>query len=312
MDDTKRRSRCWCFTLNNYTDKDIESLHTAIPDWVDYIIYGKEKGAQGTPHLQGYIEVSQPLGMKRLKLYLGDRVHLEVRRGSQAQAIKYCKKDGDIWEHGTPKAQGKRTDLDLTRSLVLQGKSMRELCMETSSYQTIRMAEKLLTYVEPSRRDPPEIIWIYGPSGYGKSHLAWEIAPHAYSLEDAKWWQGYDHHTEVILDNYVQTFAPIRFMLRMLDRYPMIVEYKGGSRQLLATHFIITSVDSPRDFFVSTKEYPEWMRRINQYALLINLDKPWQERNGDDVMALIDSKWKGKGPIDDEGASSFESESDLL
>lgn len=43
----------WCFTLNNYTDEEIEVFKKAARD-CSYAIIGKEVGESRTPHLQGF------------------------------------------------------------------------------------------------------------------------------------------------------------------------------------------------------------------------------------------------------------------
>jgi len=52
----------YTFTLNNYTQLEvvfIENLVESNPDDVGYICFGFEEGENGTPHLQGYLELKK-------------------------------------------------------------------------------------------------------------------------------------------------------------------------------------------------------------------------------------------------------------
>ncbi len=94
----------WVFTLNNYTDDETKVFTEAVDqgDWkVTYIIFGKEVGEANTPHLQGFICFSVRRTLVWLKRRLGNRVHLEVARGTSEEASEYCKKEDDFVEFGT-------------------------------------------------------------------------------------------------------------------------------------------------------------------------------------------------------------------
>lgn len=104
------RFRNVCFTLNNYdkVDEDyIKQSYEFTPSVVKYVIYGKEVGESGTPHLQGYIEFKRQLSLSGVKGVIGNKCHIENRHGNQKQAIDYCKKDGDWVEYGEPKGNGR-------------------------------------------------------------------------------------------------------------------------------------------------------------------------------------------------------------
>lgn len=103
------KARCWCYTLNNYTDEDVK-----ITREIDcrYNVFGYEIGESGTKHLQGYIEFTKPMHFKTLKKIL-KKCHWEKKHGPREKAREYCMKDGNFEEIGdwNSGGQGKRNDL---------------------------------------------------------------------------------------------------------------------------------------------------------------------------------------------------------
>jgi len=102
----------FCFTINNYSEGDIQQVDelSILPNLV-YLIYGKEVGQNGNPHLQGFFILKNP---QRFSWVIGrlPRAHIEAAKGTSQQAADYCKKEGDFKEVGIfPGNKGKRTDL---------------------------------------------------------------------------------------------------------------------------------------------------------------------------------------------------------
>lgn len=261
------------FTLNNYTIEDeLDLLCTGLP--VTYIIYGYEKApTTGTPHLQGYCELNHRMRIATIKkLGCGfEKMKILNRKGSQKQAIDYCKKDGDWIESGDPKKlrPGRRRDLDEVR-IAASTEGMREVAT-WGSLQEIRVAEKYLTYCEPKRTWKPYVEWVWGPTGSGKSKYAHETMPDAYCKSDcSKWWEGYDAHKDVILDDFRGDWMKLAELLTILDRYERRIEFKGGSRQFLAKHIVITSCQPPELTYTSVghERVDQLLRRIDKVTEL--------------------------------------------
>lgn len=81
-----KKSRNWCFTLNNYDQKDIDTLTQSSCKY----IFQEEKGAEGTPHLQGLLCFDNAVSFNSIKKII-PRAHIEPCKNKNA-SINYCSK----------------------------------------------------------------------------------------------------------------------------------------------------------------------------------------------------------------------------
>lgn len=84
--------RYWCFTLNNWTDQELDQIvETCKKNSFEYTI-GKEIGTEcDTPHLQGFISAA-----KRIRFpekFKNKRIHYEKCKGNEQDNLKYVTKD---------------------------------------------------------------------------------------------------------------------------------------------------------------------------------------------------------------------------
>jgi len=95
-------AKFWCFTLNNYTDKDISDCSSKFSLVCKSCIFSREIGEQGTPHLQGFCEFK--IKCRPISHGLTERIKWIKCKGNKEQNIDYCSKDSDIaFSIGIPK-----------------------------------------------------------------------------------------------------------------------------------------------------------------------------------------------------------------
>lgn len=270
------RKRGFCLTINNWTDNDIKMLEE---DNYEYLIIGKETAPKtGTPHLQVYIYYSQAKSFKRMKTRY-PLAHIEVAKGTPQQNKDYCSKTGVFDAYGTLPEQGKRTDLETARACLEETGSMASVVLNASSYQSIRVCEAQLKYHEKKRHWKPEVSWYWGPTGTGKSHRAYqELGYDCYTCAGtSRWFEGYDGHPHILIDDMRADFMKFHDLLRFLDKYPYLMECKGGSRQCLARKIIITSAYPPDQLYnKGSEDIRQLLRRIDH---IVHCDTPYDTEN---------------------------------
>lgn len=256
-------SRSYVFTLNNPAANELPSHpHER------YVCWQLERGESGTPHLQGYIELSTACRLAAMRSWLPG-AHFETRKGTRDQARAYCQKEdtrvagpferGD-WGAG---GAGARADLQAVKRKLDDGASMATIWddhFETTLryYRGFQEYKKIKT---GNRAWKTEVYVFWGLSGSGKSSRVQSMAPNAYWKTRDEWWCGYEGHDDVVLDDFYG-WLPWDLLLRLLDRYPLDVNAKGGGRRFVAKRIFITSNKSPEEWYPNILDKTPLLRRI--------------------------------------------------
>ena len=149
-----KRSRKWVVTINNYDKEDIAKFDNLE---CRYSMRSPRKARKnGTPHIQGYVELHAAVTRKTLSKRL-PRASLRKAYGTRDENLIYISKDENptLLEKGTPGAQGKRWDLDKVRNTAIYD-GMKQVVTDFG-FQAIRVAQLYLEYNEPCRKVKPHV-----------------------------------------------------------------------------------------------------------------------------------------------------------
>ena len=235
----------------------------------------------GREHIQFYIELKSPRRLTYITRHLPG-AHLERRAGTSEQAREYCSKedtriDGP-WEFGTFKtAQGARTDLDAVHEDLKQGMSLRDLS-DTHFKTFLRYSRGIKEYLllhQERRTWPMEVCVLWGRTGSGKTKEVYDRAARedcgVFSLPQndggVPWFDGYNGEKILLIDDFYG-WLKVSWLLKLMDRYPMEVQTKGGSVQFTSKVIYFTSNVSVESWY-DWEKFPSevkaaFMRRITQ------------------------------------------------
>lgn len=295
------QTRAWCFTLNNpVRDEPVPATEDPKQWGASYLVYQLEKGESGTPHYQGYLYFPSNRRLAALRR-LAPRAHFEPRRGTHDQARDYCRKDDDRldgpWEQGEPPAPGKRNDLMLLMADVKTGMSEREIAEKYGATwaRNHNAIDKYRRLVTNGRSWKTEVTVLYGPSGTGKSRWAYQQHPDAYPFRGGAYWCGYDCHDHVVVDDFVSGTLPYGVALHVLDRYPLVVDVKLGSKPFVARTIIITSNYPPDTWYPNQRSAP-LLRRLDNIVYVDSQGIPAIVKGQFDASTFEGSQSPDQGP----------------
>lgn len=199
-------------------------------------------------------------------------------RGKPHDSLTYCtKSDATAFQYGETPKQGKRNDLHEVVSLVMDGKSVKQICQsdDVASVATVVKYHRGLSFLRNNlvhqRTAPPKVYWLHGETGTGKTWAAERYATTIYdpteywiSSGSLKWFDGYDGQKVAIFDDFRPHDLHFNYLLRLLDRYPCTVEIKGGTVPWIPHVIIITSPNPPSVTFNTTENLAQVERRITR------------------------------------------------
>lgn len=270
-------SRYWLLTINN-PDKEFEDYQH---DNISILVGQQERGAQGTLHWQLYVEFKNPVRIGSVKSVFSG-CHAEKRRGTRADAFKYCTKD-DSRESGPFYRGISRGDCEsiisgrassTTQARILNVKRMiddgrDELEIANEEFELwvryYRAFERYRMLSTTPRNHEMTVIVCQGPTGTGKSRWALDNFGGGYWKQRSQWWDGYSKHDTVILDEFYG-WLPFDLLLRLCDRYPLLVETKGGQVHMVAKTIIITTNSRP-DRWYNNVYFHSFIRRVTTWKL---------------------------------------------
>jgi hypothetical protein len=157
----------------------------------------------------------------------------------------------------------------ILKNLIKQGLTYRQLLdsYELNASQ-LRILDNYYSYLSSEERVKP-IVYYYGPTCTGKI-LAASTFKDIYWKDGTKWWDGYDNHETIVIDDFRVSHMKFNILLRLLDTYPFRCEYKSGSRYINSKYIIITSNRHFKDLYnLPDEDIDQLKRRID---VIINYD----------------------------------------
>lgn len=262
-------SRGWSYTINNYTEDDIQRVKN-LELVARYGISEREVGKeQETPHIQGYVYFTHKTTDKRMHDLLPRACCQPAKANDQANAI-YCIKDncnietfGKAPMHDEDKGEAGKRKIQERWELAKAGR------FEELPPEQIRVYE----YIHRKSFKPidrPTLLggWIYGDAGLGKSsdirkHFGKDkvFLKHA---NQGKWWDGYEGEEIVVIEDIDPDShkGMIGYLKQWADHMPFIAEVKNGAFKCRPKVIFVTSNHRIDEFTKDAKTINAINRRL--------------------------------------------------
>lgn len=263
------KSRTFCFSKLEWNNKFLEKVKSLN---YSYIIIGEETSTETNKKiLLGYIRFKKQRRLKNLKK-LDKSWNLLISSANDEQNKSQCTKESILFEDGGIIKLEKVNQIALAKAIIDETNSLTRVTEQVDSLEAVNFAKEYLRNHEYQRNFKPEIIWIFGDEGIGKTNWAIKYCNEKYgyywmSCESLEIWDGYDAHPAVIIDDLTLETCDFNLLLRIFDQHSCRIRTDIGMRQLLAKTIIVTSLKRPEDVF-ELDDVSRLLRRIDKVISL--------------------------------------------
>lgn len=267
------QASAFVLTINNYTEDDLRWVRTAVERdcGITYICFGLEVGDQGTPHIQGYLQLDTRKRASTVNRLLGNRARLERATGSLDDNKRYTSKTreqdetpNEIWEEygvAREKRSPKRRE-ESYESLMARleaGADLKDLAREfpelvlkhlpnINKLRALFASDRTLTpfygpfaWPTPAGFEPSsnwrKCLWFKGPSGIGKTQFACSLIDNPLFVRHIDQLKSFcpASHGGIIFDDMSFAHWPREAQITLLDcEMPTAIHVRYGIVELPA------------------------------------------------------------------------------
>lgn len=273
----QKKARHFAFTDFSLSDK--ASIFNKYPDDIRALAWSLETcPTTGRQHHQGFIQTYGQSRFAKIKKMLGDSVHIETMRGTVLDNELYCEKEGRLTIMGQFTKQGKRTDIEGVKKLLQDGASMAEV-MEKAPQIYLKYHAGLdkmkAMYDTANRSGIRDVVTtiLVGKTGTGKTYSVLSKYPDAFivdsSAPDAFPFNGYDGESVILIDDF-NGWLKYTYLLRVLDKYKLSLNIKGGRTMAMWSKVFITTNVRPVYWYPKTHDTKNLQRRISSVIEVVS------------------------------------------
>ena len=237
------------------------------------MLYAHETGKNGTPHIQGYCQLTRPLRRAGLSKLL-PRAWIDIAKGTPQENKGYISKENTPIELGEPtliandkRRQTRDETCAAIEQLHVQKVDPQEIIHRYPSYA--KDVQLLQTQRYSKRTVAPKVLYLWGSTGHGKTKntkaaILSKGLSYFKKATGCKWWDGYDQEDVIHLEEF-QTCFQLSEFLTLTDEDGPPGQLKGGWVPINSPYIIITSNTSPKGQYpnVSPERHAAYMRRVS-------------------------------------------------